>query len=533
VLAIAVASTFLVGALTAGLCSPIVLGMDIWQALDSFHAFQYFRVNFSHCLLLHPDDISKNNSEFQAWFTPGVAVIPWLVQTLTGVSQHDSHWMVNVVFLLSALSGFFVLLRQIGFSMNTTILSVSFYSSNLLLLMPFCRFKSNDIYLLGYYPWVLLLHHMYRNRPNSLALLVLLLGPIGFFLKSSFLLIYLNLILAFLSLSLLRQNWRSLQISELLRAGFPLVSFGIVYAVCYFLFIAHGEHSGHPRMLTFHPAYLVTTFSGPVTSIFSMDRAIDILNAEHLHEFLLGPEQYWLYGIYASVSVAAVAIYRLVWSMQVVSVQFRMWLLVFIFFTITSTLFLHITASGIDFTSRPYALSGFLLVPFMVEYGSSSVGKGSAKTLLMMFILSTSFVFSYSIFTYQKIDSKSIAIGPVSGFRIRYLNDDSEILGKLKDICASADDNSVVMLPSYGMSLEFSDVRPITNYENWDLESQLTHQPEYGGTVDKLLILSRKEFGTGSAQLYLSKFTDYHSVECLAQSSSFQIFELMPQRQTP
>lgn len=500
---------------------PVSLGLDVFDGFYTYHSFLHHQTPFHHTLQLNPQDISKNTAAFLAWFTPACYLLPHGLSKLLCVHPATAAVLLNFSCFGVGITGFYRLFKQFGFSNTAISLSVILISLQLYTLEQYYTYVTTDIYLFAFMPWLLV--YLLRQTAYTWYQPILLLPAllVGFVLKSSFLLMVLPLLLAVpFCYTLTTPN------NPLRPWGFIALSNIAVYVVafflCHFFFNRYGEHSGYARYFSVHLADIAVALAGPLTSAFSFDKLIDLWANNHLHEQrITGPLQYFYYAT-ALLSLFVFAgclkkegrnnLYTTLWGLYTAGV-------------VALTTLLHVTNSGIDTNSRIYFLSGYLLLPQLIEWVKKS-------PLITKVFLGTTFVMliatSLSLVIQRKVNIHyNYPYGPATGFKYEYLQNDRQLIPALTTLDRKMQGtNSIIILPTFGLGLELTHLRSITYHERWNLKWWLEQEPLYHGTVAHLYIVSYKHLSTETMPLYLSRFTGYKGYRKISETEAFNVFEL-------
>lgn len=504
---------------------PVSLGLDVFDGFDTYHSFTNHQTPFHHTLKLNPTDISKNAAEFLAWFTPGCYILPLGLSKLVGVNTATAVVMLSFISFIVGVFGFRRLYAYFGFSHKVITLSLFAIAFQLYVIESYYNYATTDLYLFAILPWLflsLLTRQQIFRWFHSPLLLLTMLG--GFFLKNSFLLMALPLLIAIPTYYLIvgQEGNRMNQIKILLG---NLCTYLFAFALCHYFFNRHGQHSGYARFLSIHLADIAVVLAGPVSALLSLDKLIDLAAQSHLHETrLTGPLVYF----YVALATTTLVVIKVLLRKAKTSLHAGLWL-TYTAGIIGLTLLLHITNSGIDTNSRIYFFSAFLLLPQLFDWilAAPRFFKTSGISLVILTLVLSVFL----VFDKKQHIHATYPVGQVTGFAYEYLQNDRMLLPVLRKIDdASAGTRSVAILPTFGLALELNHLRSITYHERWNLKWWLEQEPEYHGTVDNFYIVSYKHLSAETLPLYLSKFTDYCGYEKVTETSSFNIFKLIPKK---
>ncbi len=503
---------------------PVSLGMDIFQGFEALYGYIQYHTPFHHVLKLAYHNIAENRSFFMSYFSPGHYLLPHLLSSTLNITLSTAAILTNYLCFVAGIAGFYRIYKHfdtdawaIGFSL--LVISLQLYT-----LEYYYTYSTADIYLFAYLPWLFLWflkQETFRWFHFPLLVAAYLLG---FLLKTSFLLLALPLAFVVPTYTALCEE-KNDRLSAIKTIAGNLLSYISAFALCHYFFNRHGEHSGYANEVSFFFIDIALTVSGPLVSAFSFDKLIDLILNERLHETRVeGALQYFywltfalsLWLLYRYATRARTSRYHFIWLSYSLSV-------------IGLTYILQLTNSGIDTNSRIYFLSGFLLLPQLADWIMQYPRWAKITTLIFITTIILSGIY--------KIVQKKTDIyyqypqGPVTGFKYEYLQNDRSLLPQLRSLDSiSSGFNNVIIVPTFGPSLEVKNLRAVTYYERWNLEWWLAQEPEYHGTVDNFYIVSYKHLSAETLPLYLSKFTDYSGYEKVTETGSFNIFRLIPKK---
>jgi hypothetical protein len=176
-------------------------GFQVMRSMERGGAFN---------LMIGPDqdNIAKDTSFFLTWWSPGQYMVPYFFKTLLGVNTAHASVITIVLFELLGLFGFYAFFKKIGFTPMIAALSVAFIATQQFYFTPYAFYNGGEVLMFGYVGWFLYGCFSFRKIDGWLLLFVLLAGWIGFFCKSSMLLIFLSGICClWINLSQPDKNW--------------------------------------------------------------------------------------------------------------------------------------------------------------------------------------------------------------------------------------------------------------------------------------------------------------------------------------
>ncbi|WP_114936274.1 hypothetical protein [Mucilaginibacter endophyticus] len=133
------------------------------------------------------NDISKNTSEFLAWWSPGQYLVPYFFKLIFGVNTGRASSIVTLLFSLSGIFGFYCFFKKAGFTPIISALSVLFIFIQVSFFTPYVFYNGGEVLLLGYTGWFLYGCVAFEKISWKMAVFLFAAGIIGFICKSSFL----------------------------------------------------------------------------------------------------------------------------------------------------------------------------------------------------------------------------------------------------------------------------------------------------------------------------------------------------------
>lgn len=511
------------GTFIYSLIVPPILNMDTYDGFSAMHAYQYYNAPFNHYLSVDPNDISRCYYKFLGWFTPGQYVLPWALNFLTGWTIGTCSVVVCYLSWISGMVGFSVLFRALGIPKTSLCLSLLVMSVQYFTLMPFYTFDSADILLFGYLPWVM---NFFLTKRSLLVEMVsiVLLGLFGFFLKMSFLLL-------FIPLPFLPEIYRCINEHRdkknfLFRTSAKAIALTALYLACYFLFLEKGEDVSELRFFEVYWSDILFPITASFfSSAFSLDNTLDILYGDFMHTkhlgFKVSPTLFPAYSMFLLITLVVVsALFK-----NITRRRYLFYSLSYASALIPFFCFFYFFNTGVDNTTRLYFFSGFLMLPALLDFF------GRHKTTMVIFgtfaLINAAIHINYLISFKQRCRAGEYIAGS-HGFCYNYLEGDQQVIPLLKKMDKEYAGQSVLfIIPMMGLALEMQYSRYLVVHEMFDLNMQFDYWiGNLHGRTEQLFLLTNKRYEHQTIPIILSRLKDYHCAGEVAATHRFRMYEL-------
>jgi hypothetical protein len=399
---------------------------------DPSHGFQVMRsmqmgCGFNRLVTPNQDDISKNNSDFLTWWSPGQYLIPYGIKIITGLNTGRATALVITLFELSGLVGFYVFFKKIGFTPIIAALSIVFIACQQAYIIPYIFYNGGEILLFGFEGWFLYGCVAIKKVDLKLLLFVLLSGWVGFFCKSSFIWIYAaGLLCIWLRLSAIGE---SLNVRKLIKNGIWLAIPAIISVACiYIFFLSKGET---PASASTGLKFSLQTFSFPLASPlvagFSVDDIMHGLLFPTFTPFLTPEHTLWVLLLMAVLSLILIScIIRFVPKND-----YRLFMIVFYLVSILFFTAAYLKQLTISYEGRHFRIIGLLIVPGIIYLVAKLKRPYKAAFVVLCFVL---IGINYSFLIKGYIFNKNISGRGTSGFAQQTIDQQSlNYLLKLND----------------------------------------------------------------------------------------------------
>ena len=159
---------------------------------NGFQVLRCMKLGAPFNTFVSPDqsDISDNYTEFLTWWSPGQYLVPYLFMLIAGINTGKAIAVTVALCELCGLAGLYAFFRKIGFSAMIATLSLVFIICQQAFVVPFVYYNGGEVLLFAFEGWFLYGCASFKSTGFKLVIFVLLSGWLGFFLKSSFIWIY-------------------------------------------------------------------------------------------------------------------------------------------------------------------------------------------------------------------------------------------------------------------------------------------------------------------------------------------------------
>jgi hypothetical protein len=401
---------------------------------------------------IKPDqnDISKNTSEFLAWWSPGQYLVPYFFKLTFGVNTGQASSIVTLLFSLSGIFGFYYFFKKAGFTPIISVLSVLFIVIQLSFFTPYVFYNGGEVLLFGYTGWFLYGCMAFEKISWKLAVFLFAAGIIGFICKSSFL----WMLAAGCCFLWFRLSSGSKDIGNWIKNGLWI---GIPAALS-LLTISHFYLSKGGNPSTVHGSIKLAweTFgfplAAPILTAFSID---DLTNGLLFHDDAPMFSYFWGIIIVLACAVLSILLIRFI----VKKVPYKNYVLLLIVFYVVSVLFFgqsFLRQANISYEARHLRLMGLVLAPGIIYLIS---GLQAGYRYLFYFVC---FVIGYSSYKYfipSYFQNKNISARGYSGIAQLFIDQPS--LNYIRNL-DKQNTNAIFVFNSPDLSLEIEHNRTIT-----------------------------------------------------------------------
>jgi hypothetical protein len=357
-------------------------------------------------------DISKTQTQFLTWWSPGQYLVPYVIKMLTGLDLGHCIALTVILAEYIGLAGFYAFFKKIGFSKNVASASLIFLICQRAFMAPHVFYNGDEILLFSFEGWFLYGCLSIKGPGLKLILFIILSSFLGFFLKSSFLWIYgTGLIYFWLRILSTRKNFTAaLNISVCI--GFS-AAFSVL--IIYLIYISKGES---PAQVGFgfklSQEALTYPMASPILSGFSLD---DMLNG-----LMVSDTKPLLSITWTRIILLTSAIVSLLLILQIArKVQSPNYRTIVVCFYAASVLFFgyaYLWQLDISMEPRHFRIVGLLMIPGMIVL-ISRMRRWFIMCYGALLAVTAFFSFSYLIEGYRT--NRNLAIG-VTGIPQPYID---------------------------------------------------------------------------------------------------------------
>ncbi|MBS0210000.1 MAG: hypothetical protein JSS27_13710 [Planctomycetes bacterium] len=507
-------ATFLVvytaGALLAApaMYSDSAWGFAVWQSMEQGAAF-----NFG--VEPDPQNIATDIGRFQTWWTPGQYLIPGLLTHL-GISLGHAIVVTTALFTALGLIGWRLVYRALEFSELVNVLSVAIIAGERFCTLPFGMYNGGEVLLFGASPYLILISLWAMRDAAWRAALLAPAFLLGFFLKSSALV----LCLAMAAASVLA-SWRppakpSRRLAWLRWPASCLITGLLAYA----LFLSRGRSPMQPTFRIADHAVGNTLFAtvSPMLGALSLDDALSWILAKP-------PQPAWpqwqvSLPVIGPLALLALAIYVSVYRSAGSSVYRRVLLSMIVVYVALFVVALFVGAS-ISCEARHVRPASLVLLPGLV----AMVANTKSSTLRWLGVALAVVVVGYGLASYVNRWQYLRRHDLVGKRGVTQLLLDRPALDWLHETDQRYPSRAVLFyLPAPGFALEVERGRAIVTLADFDSRETLAGR-EYHGRVEHLFVLLPEHFDSnGKSAAILKSFIDYRDWTA-TQVGAFQVYQ--------
>ena len=240
-----------------------------------FHVLRSMQAGAPFNVISSPDqsDISKNYHEFLTWWSPGQYLVPHLIARLFQLSLGKAIAICVTLVNFIGLTGFYFFFKKIGFTAKVAAISLMLIIAQQAFIIPYINYNGGELLIFSFEGWFLFGCFSIKKFNLTSFLFLLLSGWIGFFLKSSFILMYgAGLLSLWYHLSIDSKKM-GIWLKNGVWIGIPAI---ISLAVIQMVFLSKGQS---PVTVSTGLKLTLATFSFPIAapllSFFSVDELLN------------------------------------------------------------------------------------------------------------------------------------------------------------------------------------------------------------------------------------------------------------------
>lgn len=482
----------------------------------------YKNIPFNYYQHPKPGNLAEDETEFISWWSPGQFAMPLLIEKCCAVNLNFALKILTLICLLFSSLGIYRLYHHLianktgrvedGPGISVIALAMLLFT----LIQPFFwgnlfEYDGGGILMLAYCPWfiywVIKIDHI--NIYNLLLLLIL--GFIGFILKTSFTCIFIGALL-YLFLSSIISVTRSSKGWDFKKMFLTGICLGIIF-ISYLIaikifFLDHNRNISDSSLgISVQPRVLVFPITAPIYGLFSLS--------------VLNKTVYWLIG-----SVFIIPIYYFILKSNTISLLYKYVLVSFVGSCIFFYSLVYFINVDVSYELRHYTIITILITPafFMAFWRGRLIKYFLAGLMLFYTALNLE---GYAKHIISAAGNKRAA-GYYSGLASPYsldlvnkIHSLDNLNNKGKDIFYFTSSN-----PSVALEIRNNRVLLEDNFLNFHFNNSARFNPilYYGLNAGNIyLIYPQARFKSDSA-LYLTRFEKYKKFKKIYQTGDYAIF---------
>ena len=366
---------------------------------DPEQGFQVLRCmlsggGFNHLISPDQSDISQNYTEFLTWWSPGQYLVPYLFKLIAGINTGHAIAFAVTICQLIGLAGFYAFFKKTGFTPLVAATSLVFIICQVAFVVPFVYYNGGEVLIFAFEGWFLYGCAALKKPGIKFVVFVLVSGWIGFFLKSSFLWIY----IAGLCCLWIRLSLNNAGVVEWIKKGLLIgLPAAVSLATIYLFYISKGQS---PASTANGFKLTAETFSfplaSPVLSGFSVDDLVHGL-IYHTGKPLFNAQWSTIILIIIAV-ISALFILRII--SKVPNSHYSLFITVFYLAALFIFGFSYLHQLNISYEARHFRIIGILIVPGVI-YLVGTFKPGYKFLCALIFAGIAYFSFSYLIKGYK------------------------------------------------------------------------------------------------------------------------------------
>lgn len=320
--------------------------------------------NFNYYAEVSSMDLSKDDSWFVSWWSPGQWIFPAIFNYFFGLSLGAASIIVTVVGATSGMLGFYKLFRSFGFEKKISIASLFVIFASYTFFYSFVVYQGGEILSFAIFPWFALTVVTSRSPSFKVLFWIFILFIVCFIAKTT-LLIYCIVVLIYKAITNILENKKQRQDSLTIAKQFLYLLPGIFASIIiHFFFLAKGvtpPATGNP-VLSFLD--VLVPAASPLLSSFSLQQIIlRIVNDN--------PE-YYIFSLCAVIICLFIFLTNIIRS-NVLSRQYKTFYLILYGGVAVFFIFIYFFNMPVDYSSRHFKILGYLLIPGVITLFVNSI----------------------------------------------------------------------------------------------------------------------------------------------------------------
>jgi hypothetical protein len=481
----------------------------------------YKHIPFNYYTHPNPQNLNEDQYEFVTWWSPGQFALPLLIVKCLNVRLAAAIKLLTLFCLVISALGIFRLFKQLIRRQNSQIAPLSIQAFCLacvafILALPFFWgnlnfYDGGGILSLAYCPWFLYWVVKHNGITALNLLILLLLGLIGFFLKSSFTSVFIGAVLyLFLVNSISSFSTSKDRDFKIIVNAFYLGSLLVIYILTVkFAFLSHNRGiSDSSAGLRIQPRVVFFPFNAPLLCLLSLDR--------------LNKTYQWML-----VSVLSLPVYYVVLKSKHINLVLKCALISFVGGCICFYLFIYFVNYDVSYELRHFRIASILLTPalFLVFWNLPRFRYLSCGLTALYFAVNS---FGY-IENFIRTTKSPEPIYTVSGLRSAY---PAELLKEIHRLDHNTVKNHDIFFlrsddPAIALEVRNSRVLLEDNFINFHFNNQLRFSGTlyFGINSGQIYIVYPLVDFKNDSSLYLTRFEKYKKFKSIYQTKGFIILK--------
>lgn len=456
---------------------------------------------FNKMIVPDPNNILRNVTVFQAVWSPGQYLIP-IFFTRFGLDLGKAMTMTTALFSLLGILGCYCLYQTLVFSKQISLASCAIIASTRFFAYPFSIYHGGEVLLFGSVPWIILLSLRYHDIRITHIPFFLLLFLTGAFLKLTFVVCAIAILLSLLILKCLDATkikfsamaWHSTK---------AFLAFTTFYLILHAGFLSKGWTVNNYTLTFSRPIVsFLFSFIGPIFSSFSIGDLINRMLMYPANPLVSSYDE--IVPLLLFCAILAGVIYFVL--NQTSESPYKALVFGFLITYLIVFAFLFVTGAPLTYEDRFFRPVGLLLIPGILKALESRYIK-SIKYFGYIVILGFCIYGVTSFFVRNEANKRFNNIG-LNGFT--HQNISKEALSILHYIDANIpQSNNLFYVTSPEIALEIKRNRVMSSHADFETIEKLAEK-KYRGRVNNLFVVLQEKFlKNGKAEVILNSFSDY------------------------
>jgi hypothetical protein len=307
---------------------------------------------------------------FLTWWSPGQYLGPELLTRVLHLPLGVAITLLNFICLVLGATGFFLVFDKYGFSRLANYLSIGLILFSGPVLQRYYTYQGGESLNFIIFPWIILMGPLFSRKYLNF-LLPGAVVVISFFCKLQLLIIVPPLIFALIATNLQRfdpffrgeASWRAIKIKDVVVFLPCAISIVAALALTYWGFVGKGVTPANAlRHASLSPLSFLVPMASPLTSLSLGGSGYDFLNSRP------GMQQVYLSALSAAMLLTVVFLMKDLRNDDERRAKYKLLTLFLFGFSVIVFTFLYARGSDIDYSTRHFKLSSFLLYPVMIDW---------------------------------------------------------------------------------------------------------------------------------------------------------------------